>query len=141
MVVDGFKIWWRKPVVDFINRMSREGLCQVVWLTTWTSTAAELLAPALGLDDFLVLEDLVGSDWPDQDWWKWKCVEAVLRAHPDQPFVWTDDDFSPLVQTLVRAATAPGQAHLEKPESNPALTDDALRRIEQFLKGKQVTRG
>ena len=48
----GWRIAYSREVVDFINRVNREGLAEVRWLTTWEQDAHRELAPTVGLDAF-----------------------------------------------------------------------------------------
>lgn len=136
-LVDGYKIWWRRPVVEFINRMARERLAQPVWLTTWTSTAVTHLAPALDLDRFPTVVDATGGEWPDLEWWKWKRVQELTDSLAVS-FVWTDDDLTPKVREA--AQTLPHRKLILAPKSSPALEDNHLAMIEAFLKRERAHR-
>lgn len=133
--VQGYKIWHRSSVVAFINRVAQEGLCQPVWLTTWEKSAAQALAPALGLAPFPVVGAAGGGgDFPDLEWWKWLRLREALGSS-ERPFIWTDDDLSPTVRE--EAEKLPSPKLLIIPESNPGLADGELALVEKFLKSFQ----
>ena len=98
MPTSGWRICYSPTVIEFINKVHDEGLAEVVWLTTWTHAAAEMLAPALGLRHFRHLaRDFEAEAAPDQRaiWWKFPLLLADLAtAGIDRPVIWTDDDIT-----------------------------------------------
>lgn len=124
----GWRIVYHPDVIDFINRIHREGLAEVRWLTTWEQDARRTLAPKVGLDAF------PAYDIPDTDspcgWWKADIVAATIETE-DRPFIWTDDDLaSEDVEFLLNnpphslaVATAP----------STGLTAEVLVTISEFL--------
>lgn len=136
--VNGYKVWWREELVHFINRVHREGLAEIMWLTTWEERAPELLAPALGLDDFAVAPKVKGSDFPFLDWWKWNTVKKVLDARDaSQRLVWTDDDVDGAVRGFATSKFDKRGLFIT-PESNPGLTSEDQDLIETFLTAHEV---
>lgn len=150
--VNGFPILWDTRVVEFLNRVHREGLVEICWLTTWEEAATRHLAPALGIDQFrlphwrMVLwsaPQLAEDPERPHDWW-WK-FESVLR-HADvdhlneRAVIWTDDDLAAGIATdirlrrWVRDRKQRGLRTLGiSPESTRGLTMEHLEEIERVL--------
>ncbi len=127
-------IRWRPEVVDFVNRVSRNGLAEVRWLTTWEQDASANLAPALGFDEF------DSYDIPDSDsrggWWKTDVVTEFI-ATEGRPFVWTDDDLAIEDVSMLRDVELD---HLAlSPAPAVALSDEDLARIHHALQSMNPT--
>lgn len=134
-----YPIDYSLAVVDRINAMHRAGLVEVVWLTTWNRSARECLAPAIGLDDFAVLEDPADpalSDKPYERtrlWWKTHLVMQAAAAEPDRPLIWTDDLLDRATKNLLRdVLRAPSK--LLTTMRTPGLTQMNLDVVEDFAR-------
>lgn len=91
--VNGFEIAWSTGVVDFINEVSRQGLAEVLWHTTWGVDAAKLIAPALGLDAFEVADLVSRTKVRPRGWDGWWKLQAGLDVvDSGRRLIWTDDD-------------------------------------------------
>ena len=127
----GWRIVFSREVVDFINRVNREGLAEVRWLTTWQQDAHRELAPAVGLDAFPAYDDPQEIESP-MSWWKGTIVVDELLAH-GRPFVWTDDDIDD--DTAIDFSEEPVPSLLIAPDPSTGLNSRDLTRIEHFLNG------
>ena len=125
-------LWWRPAVVNFINNVSRDGRAEVRWLTTRGQQARAVLAPVVGLDDFVVAgeqPDGPGAYPGDAQWWK---VVTIREQHDGSDrLVFTDDDLSARSRQQVRSIAE--SALLVTPMSSPGLTDQHLTTIEAYL--------
>lgn len=130
-LVAQFKIWWRRPVVDFINRVHAQGLVQPIWLTTWVEIAVTDLSPALGLDPFPAITNMEGNLHPETDWWKWKRVKELFPQDSTRSLVWTDDQLCGAVRDA--ASLRIPEAFILNPLSNPGLEYEHLAAIERYL--------
>lgn len=131
----GYPIWWSPAVVDFINEVSRAGLVEVVWLTTWTQDAVDHFAPKVGLDKFPAITDMSGGEYPWLlDWWKWRAVRDFLGDNGAQRrVVWTDDDLGPRVKEAFQYRYGDEHSLLLAPQSVPGLTQEDLAAVRAFL--------
>lgn len=140
----GWPIWYSPDVIDFINRVHRDGLTEIVWLTTWGQNAPERLAPALGLDAFRHLGgiDDFYHDYPDANddlvsssagtaWWKAQRLLADARGL-ECDVIWTDDDLRRHTKTKIRPLLT-GRALMITPMQKPGLTAEHMARIEDFI--------
>ena len=125
----GWRIAYSREVVDFINRVSREGLAEVRWLTTWEQDAHRELAPVVGLDAFPAYDDPQEVESP-MSWWKGAVVVDELLGHA-RPFVWTDDEIDDETVDDFSAEVVP--CLLISPDPSAGLVARDLSRIERFL--------
>jgi len=130
-IVARYPIHYRPAVVDLINRVHRDGLAEVRWLTTWGWHARTTFAPAVGLDGFTVAAEppLAGptrAPW-SPDWWKL----AVIREQASDRFVFTDDDARRPSRKTLRSL--PGESLVITPLKTIGLDDAHLNRIVAFL--------
>lgn len=104
-------IWYDPRVIDAVNGLSRDGLFEVVWLTTWEQYARTALAPALGLDDWpaLNIPGNVGasrsvpflSPTLGRPWWKTAAVKDLTAD--GRPYAWIDDELHRSIKNELRA--------------------------------------
>ncbi|MFD5323650.1 HAD domain-containing protein [Streptomyces sp. NPDC127092] len=97
--------------------------CDLVWATTWTDEANDVLAPRLGLAPLPVVE------WPDHDPYE---ATAELRLHwktrtlavwaAGRPYVWLDDEITPPDRDWTRTHH-PAPALLHRVDPCTGLTD------------------
>ena len=126
---------WRTSVVDFINRTSREGMAEVVWLTTWGKQAATIFAPAVGLDDFTVAGEVPTTGAStlarSPNWWKL----AALRDHLPRGsrFVFTDDDLNATARRVLRGWFEQEDMLLITTFDSVGLTGLDIERITDFI--------
>lgn len=123
-------------VIGFVNRVHREGLAEVRWLTTWGRQAAERFAPAVGLDAFEVAAepppDGSGRSVWRPDWWKLVAVQAQAAGR----FVFTDDDLGRESRAVLRQL--PDPSLLLSPSPGRGLEDAHLERVETFLRNRVI---
>lgn len=138
-----FAIRYDPRVVDRLNALTRDGLVQLIWLTTWARAARDSLAPAIGLDPGgRVLADLAAPDLarhpydPHRPWWKLALLLGVIEDDPDRPVVWVDDDLD--VATKERFPDLhPGRSLLVTPDPGVGLTLEDLDRVEAFCTARR----
>lgn len=136
-------IRYDRRVVEFINRVHREGKVEIVWLTTWESDAAILLAPVLELDEFRIPETSLRL-FPEgaYGWWKWESIKHHVDTddHDHRAVIWTDDD----LQYAMRMNPAIAEWHDSRvkvglrtlgisPRTSRGLTMQHLETIEELL--------
>lgn len=102
--------------------------CDLVWATTWTSDANDVLAPLLGLPTLPVV------NWPDYDevgvlHWKTRGLVAWAQG---RPFVWVDDEISHADQQWV-STHHHGPALLHRVDPRRGLTERDFTVIESWL--------
>ncbi len=138
------RVEYSPTIVDRINDLHRSGRVEVVWLTSWNDHARTQLAPEIGLMDFHVVPEpherttrwsaLPGTD---ATWWKVGRILEHIVAHPDRPYIWTDDCLTKADERTLRDAGGPPSLLVTVPRT-PGLTHTDLDRIEQFC---SVVRG
>ncbi|WP_169807312.1 HAD domain-containing protein [Herbidospora cretacea] len=102
--------------------------CELVWATTWTSHANDVIAPVLGLPG------LPYVDWPDADHWgelHWKTAHLVEWAE-GRPFVWVDDETTDLDRRWI-ARHHPADALIHTVDPATGLTVADLDVIQSWL--------
>lgn len=132
-----YPVWYSPTVVAFLNRISNEGLADIVWLTTWVHEARTMFAPAVGLNDFCALTDMRGSrDSRTVTWWKYARVREFMEQDPHRRVVWLDDELSTVVKKAFRAEFDPARnrSHLPTVQSNPGLRPSDMEAVEEFLR-------
>ena len=125
----GWRIAYSREVIDFINRVNREGLAEVRWLTTWQQDAHRELAPVVGLDAFPAYDDPEDVESP-MSWWKGQIVTDELLDN-GRPFVWTDDDIEDDDVEIFGEESVPSL--LIAPTPSTGLVAGNLTSIERFL--------
>lgn len=134
-----FTVRFDPRVVDALNALTRAGLVELTWVTTWGDASRDL-ASAVGLDPgSQVLADRgdPGHARHPYDtarpWFKLALVLGALEDAPDRPVVWVDDDLDG--DTKARFATLhPGPSLQISPDSGEGLTLEQLGRIEAFAR-------
>lgn len=124
-------ITYSSKVVDFINEMSRSGLVEVHWLTTWQQDAHRFLGPAIGLDTFPAFDE---PEMVDTGWWKESVAREALRNDP-RPYIWTDDDLTIKIGDSMQRHFVQDSL-LIGPSMRPGLTDKHLEAIRMFVSGR-----
>lgn len=105
-----------------------------MWLTSWESSAATHLSPAISLD---------GAGWPvltgladdaSFEWWKLGALRADLAEHTPDRFVWADDDiaYDQQAPAWLGAQTEIPQLAII-PKGRLGLTRSHLERIRAFV--------
>lgn len=140
--VDGFQLTVARPVVDFLNRINRDGLAEIRWHTTWQDRAPHV-GEVFGLDDFEVQDC---PEWPPTgvkvgkwladgapSWWKYHTVVRVLREEK-RPVLWIDDDiFTDLKAPYRQELKGVGSIKMVVPETIWGLQPGHLREIDRWL--------
>lgn len=145
-------ICYSPEVIAHVLRWLDEGV-DVQWLTTWGEEANAGLHELLGLPQLPVagtFGDGEEESWtapsvslaeitpaaPDQltgRWWKFDVARAAVRAQPDRPVVWVDDDLD--VETDVQDwMRAHCRCLLVVPNPGLGLTGSDLGGIDDFLR-------
>ncbi|MEV6331514.1 HAD domain-containing protein [Streptomyces sp. NPDC051909] len=108
---------------------------ELVWATTWTSEANEVLAPRLGLPPLPVV------DWPDGDededeteaggglHWKTRPLAAWAAG---RPYVWLDDEITPTDRTWTHTHH-PAPTLLHRVASHTGLTEADFTAVREWL--------
>lgn len=93
--VNGYRITYAPDLIGRINALAARDDVTIKWLTTWEDDAPRVLAPAVGLygHNWTVLHG-DQDDFSGRDWWKLKAIDADVAAHPEDRFVWLDDDIA-----------------------------------------------
>lgn len=143
-------IRWSPGLVARVLAWRERG--EVSWLTTWGHEANRGLAPLLGLPQLPVAgtaDDPEGTATsaagdtlasvtpaaPDEltgRWWKFDVVRRVLRAEPDRPLVWLDDDLG-AVPGVAAWTRAHATCLLLAPDRREGLTPGDADAVEAFL--------
>ncbi len=124
-------IQYSPAVVDFVNEVSRAGLVDVRWLTTWQQDARLCFAPIVGLDEFPAFDDPEEVQSP-MSFWKGQIVMDDYLTNP-RSFIWTDDDIDDEDLEFFAAQTGEPARIVISPISRPGLTPGHLDEIRQFL--------
>ena len=107
--------------------------CDLVWATTWTDEANEVIAPVLGLPDLPVVE------WPDTSdedlchGLHWK-TRAVCDWAAGRTFVWVDDEITGADQDWV-AGHYTGDALLYRVDASRGLVTADFAALAAWLRG------
>jgi len=120
-----------QPVIDFINKVHEDKWAEIVWLTTWQEDANKV-SDALGLPHFRHIPNPMWKNtrYAGPQWWK--LTEAAKVYLEGRPTIWTDDDISGQIQTILRGE--PGLNTLViTPSTNEGLAPVHLDKIAQFL--------
>lgn len=108
VAVDGWPITYSPDLVDALNDLAARDDVVIYWLTTWNTRAAELLAPALGINgttwEVLGREDQYSSEHR-LHWWKLPAIRRHVESTKPDVAVWIDDDISFDAEAIAWAAT------------------------------------
>ncbi|GAB1816979.1 HAD domain-containing protein [Herbidospora sp. RD11066] len=99
----------------------------LVWATTWTSEANDVIAPLLGLPD------LPYVDWPDTDTWgelHWKTAHLVTWAN-GRDFIWLDDEPTDLDRRWI-TRHHPARALVHQVNPTQGITDEDLQTVRSW---------
>ncbi len=121
------------PVRNFLAEMSRRPDVQIVWHTTW-QTSANAIADVFDFPRFPVLKCPEFESWNHrsaQGWWKTPAVERILAA-TFCDVLWTDDDLA-VVSPLPHHPS--GILKVVAPDQHTGLTPKHLKQIRAFLEG------
>ena len=106
--------------------------CDLVWATTWTDDANEVVAPRLGLPPLPVVA------WPEPsalDAWNglhWK-TRALVEWAGGRPFAWVDDEIADTDRAWV-AAHHRGPALLHRVDPRRGLRDADYATLDRWLR-------
>ena len=103
--------------------------CQLVWATTWTSDANDLIAPRLGLPQ-LPIVDFPDNDEPEPGL-HWKTA-YLARWAAGRRFVWLDDEITDADHRWIQSHY-PGKALLHRVDPSVGLTDRDFAHIREWL--------
>ncbi|MFJ9949802.1 HAD domain-containing protein [Kitasatospora sp. NPDC091207] len=109
--------------------------CDLVWATTWTADANELVAPRIGLPELEVVVWPEPSDLDEQDernGLHWKTRGLVSRA-AGRAFAWVDDEITDTDRAWVRAHHR-GRALLHRVDPRRGLTDRDFATLDAWLR-------
>lgn len=106
---------------------------ELVWATTWTSEANEVLAPRLGLPPMPVVdwpaEDDAEDDAEDGLHWKTRPLAAWAAG---RPYVWLDDEITPTDRTWTRTHH-PAPTLLHRIDPHTGLTEADYTAVRDWL--------
>lgn len=150
-------ICFSPTVMRTIRRLSEGGFVDVRWLTTWKAAANGDLIELLGLPAFSVAgADASAEASPSavaasaengpptqgaavatgrqggKTWWKFDIVRELVRAAPNRPLIWTDDDLRVERDAVTWVRDHAPHNLVMAPPSAVGLTPRQLRRIEEF---------
>ncbi|MFF1921951.1 HAD domain-containing protein [Streptomyces sp. NPDC058221] len=109
--------------------------CELVWATTWTHEANEVVAPRLGLPELRVVlwpEPSAEEDRDARAGLHWKTRTLVARA-AGRPFVWVDDEIGEADRRWVSGHHG-GRSLLHRVDPGRGLTDSDFRLIGAWLR-------
>lgn len=135
----GFTIRWAPALIVRIRELSRAGLVEIRWSSTWCGYPDQLgdLSTRLGLEFPSAFTDRP----PTKTWADLKVEAAIDVLGAGRRLVWTDDDEVGAARHLfpqLSEAEAQGRALLIAPRSNRGLQRNHLDLIEAFaLSGHQ----
>ena len=137
----GWKIEWRKGVIDYINSLPEN--VNLVWLTTWemNNLAETELVPLLGITrpTVTISRALAGSS-PYHEWWKARALNAwrELEGREDRKFIWIDDDLESSFHDIPEALLSEGLGLLMCPDWRSGITEEFMKEIDKFLEEVRV---
>ncbi|NUT92365.1 MAG: hypothetical protein HOY78_10075 [Saccharothrix sp.] len=86
----GLRVWLNPDHGPALRALAADTGLELVWATTWTHLANELVAPAIGLPPLPVVEfPHYGDGWRPDGEWKWRAVAAYAAG---RPLAWFDDE-------------------------------------------------
>lgn len=123
-------------VIAKINELHHSGRVRVVWCTTWGRGANGEFAHRVGIKGpFTSVGEPPPGAWTgahSETWWKSEAITAYLEKHPEvRRIVWTDDDHSAWDTAHVVEGR---EALVICPDPATGLTDEDMKRIEEFLR-------
>ena len=134
------RVEYSPSVIARINALHTAGLVEVVWLTSWNEHARTQLAPEIGLLAFDVVPEppLSSTRWStlpgtDATWWKVGRILEHITAHPNRPYIWTDDWLTKADKFTLREVGRAPELLITVPRT-PGLTHAHLDRIEEFCR-------
>ncbi|WP_052436325.1 HAD domain-containing protein [Georgenia sp. SUBG003] len=132
-IAAGWSIQYRPAVVDRVNRLSRTGTAEVVWLmTTLDSKHLQALREALRFERFLALPHGEEMLWAvvGAPWWKVQTILGHLAEHStSRPWAWVDDE----IDTNLRQFSSDGPHLLVRTDPRRGLTDKEMESIDAWL--------
>jgi len=133
-------IYWNPAVVEFINRVHREQLAEIQWLTTWGHLAQTKFAPLVGLDHFATVHEppLEEDDPGGSEWWKISAIKKVPEIS-NRRFIFTDDDLDQKTRKELGEVFEKDQMLLITPFQPLGLEPHHLQKIESFLKVSPIS--
>lgn len=115
---------WSPNLVERIRALEAEGLVEIEWATTWAPHAG-LLNETFGLHG----APMYLSENKTRD----KFAAAVYQVQHGRPYVWTDDEHVPEVESAAWHYLN-SDALLIKPDGRYGLTPEHMDAIEVFLR-------
>lgn len=138
--VGTFTVRYDPRVVDGLNALTREGVVQLHWVTTWGRAARDALAPALGIDPGSQVSPDPSDPGharhpydPARPWWKLSMVLQALRDNPNRPVAWCEDDLDDLTRARFPGLHS-GPSLLITPDPGVGLSLDELARVAAFAR-------
>jgi hypothetical protein len=131
----GITVRYDPAIIERVGQLHRTSAVEIRWLTTWLDTAADHLAPALGLPLDCVVEGR--SDWlatDNKSWWKSHTARRLSDADPTRALIWTDDDLDHAEEhgEVAWLHDRRGPTLAIAPDPEKGLTAKFLERIEAF---------
>lgn len=133
--INNFWFNWNTEVIDYINTLLEDH--HLVVLSTWRTSAIEDVFPVVGLnvpEDYVVLDpDTDPTSFSDPEksgWWKKDHAEKFIKDHPNDSFVWIDDDH---VNVIVDTSDWSDKLLIVAPNDRTGVSLSDMRRINEFL--------
>ncbi|MEU2877377.1 HAD domain-containing protein [Streptomyces sp. NPDC007070] len=105
--------------------------CDLVWATTWTEEANEVVSPRIALPRLPVVEwpASPADEGPHGLHWKTRCL---VEWADGRPFIWVDDEITAMDRLWVDAAH-PGPSLLHRVDPAVGLEDADFRVLTEWL--------
>ena len=134
------RMHFRVDVIQRLNSLQARGVAKVEWLTSWGESAAEVLAPIVGLPVWPVNARRDAPAWwrvpYETDFWKERFVYAALES--GERVVWCDDDIQ-FRANHVELASFADSLFTVSPSSVMGLSDEDMDAIEDWAVHGQPT--
>lgn len=119
-----------QPVLDFITKVHEGKWAEIVWLTTWQEDANKV-SDALFLPHFRHIPNPMWKNTRHAGPQWWKLTEAMRVYLQGRPTIWTDDDISQEIRSILNKGT--DGTLVISPSTNEGLAPVHLDKIAKFL--------
>lgn len=138
-----YELHYRPSIVRALERIAAADDAEIVWLSTWSHRCTEEIEPKLGFRgsyDVIPMPDDTQNRfaYDPELWWKAIAVKEWIAEHPDDRFVWIDDDLAAPATHRHFSELCPDRLLMVVPAFHKGLTKRHLRRIRRFAAGEDV---
>lgn len=138
-VASGYTITWNTQVIEYLNRIISEN--HLVVLSTWRQDTIDVIFPLVGLnvpEEHVVLDkdtDPSSYHWSTNNkyWWKRKFAIEFFETHPDDRFIWIDDDHPYYPDHLGQEAEYSGRLLKVCPDAFYGISYKEMKMIDEFI--------